>query len=99
MSDDDWGVSDDAWGVSDDDYRSQLDEAAKAAMADSRPSDSADLRRPDKPTRVIHLPQGMGPRESLNLDDPEDLSRLIVFFVAELEEIRVSIARLIDLSG
>jgi len=41
----------------------------------------------------------MGPRESLNLDDPEDLSRLIVFFVAELEEIRVSIAKLIELSG
>jgi len=41
----------------------------------------------------------MGPRESLNLDDPEDLSRLIVFFVGELEEIRVSIAKLIELSG
>jgi hypothetical protein len=53
----------------------------------------------ESPQRVIHLPQGMGPRESLNLDDPEDLSRLIVFFVGELEEIRVSIAKLIELSG
>jgi len=68
-------------------------------MADSRPSDFADLRRPDKPTRMIQLPYGIGPRESLNLDDAEDLSRLIVFVLAELEEIRVTIARLVELSS
>jgi hypothetical protein len=56
----------------------------------------SDLRASESPKRVIHLPQGIGPRESLNLNDDEDVSRLIVFFLAELEEIRVSIAKLVE---
>jgi hypothetical protein len=72
------------------------------AMTDEVNTSWADFRdpiEPEPPKRVIHLPEGIGPRESLNLDDPEDVGRLIVFFASEIEEIRVSIARLIDLSG
>jgi hypothetical protein len=64
---------------------------------DFRDPVESDLPAPESPRRVIHLPSGIGPRESLNLDDDEDVSRLIVFFLSELEEIRASVARIIEL--
>jgi hypothetical protein len=69
------------------------------SWADFRDPVESELPAAESPKRIIRLPEGIGPRESVNLDDPEDLGRLIVFFASELEEIRVSVKRLIDLNG
>jgi hypothetical protein len=74
------------------------DEGSKSWADFGEPIES-DVRPTESAKRVIHLPEGIGPRGSLNLDDPDDIARLIIFFASEIEEIRVSVARLIDLSG
>ena len=71
-----------------------MSDADYKSWADFHDPVESNLRAPESPQCVIQLPPGLGPRASMNLHDNEDLSRLITFFLAELEEIRASIARL-----